>query len=190
MRSLRSKAILLVVVAGMLFAVSGCGQPGSLIEGRYEIRGADGDVVRDTVTGLEWQRCSLGQSWDGRTCVGEAATYTFEEAEQAADDIAGWRLPTIEELRTLVYCSSGEPARFPDIISTSLDPVGSCRGDYQSPTIATEAFPNTLSEGFWSASRSPYFAGIASIVVFRDGVATSPLGRSYRGRVRFVRGGQ
>ncbi|WP_157092244.1 DUF1566 domain-containing protein [Thioalkalivibrio nitratireducens] len=117
---------------------------------RYEVIGTEGAIVRDVVTGLEWQRCSLGHTWDGQTCVGEATGYTQREAQQAASEIAGWRLPTIEELRTLVFCSSGEPARFFD-----HDTRDRCRGQFQRPTIVTEAFPNTPESFFWSASPFP-----------------------------------
>ncbi|MBJ6922970.1 DUF1566 domain-containing protein, partial [Vibrio cholerae] len=43
----------------------------------------DGTVTHHT-TGLIWQRCSLGQSWDGTDCTGEATTFTWEEALAAA----------------------------------------------------------------------------------------------------------
>ena len=61
------------------------------------------------------------------------------------DGFAGysdWCLPTIEELRTLVYCSSGKP-------KTWNDTGKSCKGDYQRPTIASEVFPNTPTPTWW-----------------------------------------
>ena len=54
-RSLFLLVFILICAAG----VYGCGEPGA-IGGRYEIRGNQGDIILDTVTGLEWQRCSLG----------------------------------------------------------------------------------------------------------------------------------
>jgi hypothetical protein len=77
--------------------------------------------VRDTVTGLQWVRCSLGQTWQARTqtdrqtCNGEAGEFNHNDAidlpelMNEAGGYAGytdWRLPTIEELRTLVFCSN------------------------------------------------------------------------------------
>lgn len=44
-----------------------------------------GGVARDKVTGLEWMRCSLGQSCDGKNCTGEAKGYGFYEAKQVAE---------------------------------------------------------------------------------------------------------
>ena len=121
---------------------------------RYEVRGSNGDMIYDTTTQLEWQRCSLGQTWNGRTCTGEANPYTWDQARAAADRVSGWRLPTIDELRTLVYCSSGQPARF-------NSSGRSCSGDYQRPTIVTEAFPETPSSVFWSGSPNAYNSSYA-----------------------------
>jgi len=151
---------------------------------RYEILESQRDVVRDTVTGLEWKRCSLGQSWDGQTCTGEAAHYTWEEAGQAADEVADWRLPTIDELRTLVYCSSSEPARFPGGDGFY------CRGEHQRPTIVIEVFPNNPAYWYWSGSPSrwrPY--DLAWSVNFDEGYAGED-SQSDRSRVRLVRGAQ
>jgi hypothetical protein len=53
-----------------------------------------------------------------------------------------WRMPTIDELKTLVYCSDGK-----------YDTDGSCT-NYKSvePTINSTYFPNTLSMWYWSSS--------------------------------------
>ncbi|MCX7076241.1 MAG: DUF1566 domain-containing protein [Methylococcales bacterium] len=53
-----------------------------------------------------------------------------------------WRMPTIYELKTLVYCSDGK-----------YDTDGSCI-NYKSvePTINSTYFPNTLSGWYWSSS--------------------------------------
>jgi hypothetical protein len=152
---------------------------------RYVILESQRDVARDAVTGLEWQRCSLGQDWDGQTCTGEAAHYTWEEAGQAADAVADWRLPTIDELRTLVYCSSSGPhERFPGN-------GGSCDDGHQQPTIVVEVFPNTPADWYWSGSPSvwrPFDS--AWSVTFDSGGNTEYAGQSSTGRVRLVRGAQ
>jgi hypothetical protein len=70
----------------------------------------DGTVV-DVKTSLQWMRFSLGQTWNGKTNIAEAKRYTWQEALNAADDFnqaggfAGyqdWRVPSIDELKTLV----------------------------------------------------------------------------------------
>jgi len=73
---------------------------------RYRFLGKDQGIVEDIRTKLQWQRCSLGQTWNGATCAGEARKYTLDEAQRIAP--AGWRLPTKDELASLVYCSSGK----------------------------------------------------------------------------------
>lgn len=81
--------------------------------GRY-IENGDGTVT-DTVTQLQWMRCSLGQTWNGAGCSGEQKEMTWEEAKGKTARYAGhgdWRTPSIEELRTLVYCSNGQPRYF------------------------------------------------------------------------------
>ena len=151
----------------------------ALIAGRYQVRSNNGDIIYDTTTGLEWQRCSLGQQWNGRTCTGKAKIYTWDEARAAADQVPGWRLPTIDELKTLIYCSSGKPEKF----------GCECSGDDQSPTIVTEAFPETPSDFFWSASPYAGYSDGAWLVNFRSGIRQL-LAQEYPGRVRLVRGGQ
>jgi len=187
MRPIPTKVGIFVAMIGMLFVVSGCGQSdgpgagrsGTTIEGRYEIQGLAADVVRDAVTGLEWQRCSLGQRWDGRTCTGEAKVYERDEARHAANDIDGWRLPTIDELRTLIHCSSGHPARF-------HDGDGPCQGEFQRPTIVNKAFPNTPSLSFWSGSPRAPNPDYAWVLNFSRGYAGGHF-RTGRNPVRLVR---
>jgi hypothetical protein len=136
-------------------------------QGRYLDLG-DG-VALDTQTGLQWMRCALGQTWNGQTCVGEAKKFNWEDAKKAADknNYAGhsdWRLPTIDELKTLIV-----------------------KG--QTPTINQQVFPNTPSSWFWSGSPSAGLAYCAWCVDFGYGYA-SYYYRGYNGRVRLVRGGQ
>ena len=118
----------------------------SLIAERYQAMGSRGEIIFDTRSALEWQRCSLGQQWTGQACVGEATVSNWQDARRAADEISGWRLPTKEELMTLVYCPSGRPAHFKNTHQR-------CDGEYQPPTIFAAAFPNTRSTRYWSSSR-------------------------------------
>lgn len=62
----------------------------------------NGTVVKDSKTGLFWQRCSVGQSFNGKNCTGEASLYTWQQAiEYAQKQGENWRVPTIDELKTL-----------------------------------------------------------------------------------------
>lgn len=68
----------------------------------------EGDEVLDRTTGWVWMRCSLGQSWNGQTCVGTAQTFNFDGAAAAARSYAGWLVPSVAQLVSLRFCSAGE----------------------------------------------------------------------------------
>ncbi|EIA3112227.1 DUF1566 domain-containing protein [Vibrio cholerae] len=120
----------------------------------YEVN-ADGTVY-DKATNLTWMRCSLGQTWDGKSCIGEAQKYTWDESIKITLNFAGsnaWRLPTVEELDSLVYCSKGRKPSWGPGHKYTRDTNGQCVGDnYQLPTIDISAFPNTPVHYYWSSS--------------------------------------
>ncbi|WP_367270347.1 DUF1566 domain-containing protein [Sulfurovum sp.] len=95
-----------------------------------------GDVVRDSSTGLEWQDDSIG------------STLTWESAithcEELSLDGGGWRLPTVNELVSLVDDSRASPA---------IDPV----------------FQNTASGNYWSSTTYARTTYHAWYVYFSDG---------------------
>ncbi|MFM2328363.1 MAG: hypothetical protein RLZZ494_466, partial [Pseudomonadota bacterium] len=96
-------------------------------QSRYTVA-SSGTEVTDTKTGLTWQRCSAGQSWNGSTCTGSAATYTHEQALAYAKTQTGWRLPSVKELSSLADKGRSNPA------------------------IDTTAFPATASDWYWTSS--------------------------------------
>ncbi len=143
-----------------------------LIAGRYRDHGAG--TVTDIQTGLQWMRFSSGQEWTGGTCVGEAQTYAWQDALDAAKALnrqggyAGyrdWRVPTKEELETLL--------------------VGT-----QSPRIDQATFPNTPASWSWYWSSSVYAVNPdrAWNVLFSNGYV-SALNKADSGHVRLARGG-
>ncbi|MEN9503331.1 MAG: hypothetical protein RI964_2616 [Pseudomonadota bacterium] len=112
-------------------------------------------TVTDTKTSLMWKQCSEGQSGD--RCSGDAAKYKWDDAMskfRSGVSFAGysdWRMPTREELQTLVYCSTGT--------STLVrSDATSCGGNYQSPTINQTAFPNTALSWHWSSTEKDMYA--------------------------------
>jgi hypothetical protein len=109
--------------------------PNQTPDSRYQLH--NNGTVTDKWTGLMWQRCSLGQIWDGSssTCTGSVTRLNWQEALQQADShsLAGysdWRLPNRKELRSIVAY------------------------DRHRPAINTTVFPNTPSFTWWSSS--PY----------------------------------
>ena len=64
-------------------------------------------VWTDPKTGLMWARINIGQRWENGQCVGDAQLLIWEDAPTACKNfqLAGfndWRLPTIDELETLM----------------------------------------------------------------------------------------
>lgn len=163
-------------------------QAATLLHGRYLIL-AEGSEVKDVQTGLVWARCSMGQSWDGKTCTGEARKFTFDEAQGIAGK--GWRVPTVRELLSLVYCST-DIGLYSDDLQDGLGRAKSgCLGSgYVHPTIRSNVFPGTGSE-YWSSSPSDGNRGLTSSqgVVFNSGFVAGFI-RSGAVNVRLLRASQ
>ena len=129
---------------------------------RYELLNSNTEV-KDTQTGLIWQRCSLGQTWSGTSCTGWAASYNWTNALQTAKNMgSGWRIPNVKELDSLI-----EQACY-------------------APSINNVIFPITQVNFYWSSSTPPYNSSIAWIVRFGDGAANVDL-KPNNHHVRLVR---
>ncbi len=94
-------------------------------------------LVTDLRSGVEWMRCSVGQTYELDTgeCAGEIVKLTHEETEQAIkianEELGGrWRLPTKDELRLLV-CTDCPP-----------------------PMIDKIVFPRTAAEPYWTGQQN------------------------------------
>ena len=126
------------------------------------------DNKNGTVTfknnGLMWQRCAVGQVWNGLTCDGDAEKFTWYSAMKLKNHFAGydnWRLPTQIELMTLVHCFNGKfDLKKAKCLSDS--PV-------KKPNIHTLFFSNTQSLWFWSSSPYVYSNHYAWYVDFNQG---------------------
>ncbi len=114
--------------------------------------GGNGTLI-DTQSQRIWLRCSLGMSWTGSSCEGNSLTYSWGAAEAAvvnlnAKQVAGhnnWRLPTVEELNTIVERQCFKPA------------------------INLDAFPFSPEAGFWSSTTAAGINARAWIVHFLHG---------------------
>ena len=161
----------------------------TLIAGCYRDNG-DGTVT-NVRTGLQWMRFALGQEWKDNTHIGEAKKYTWQSALDMVDALncqggyasyCDWRVPTKEELLTLVYCSSGKPKMWNDTGKP-------CQGNYQRPTIYQQAFPNTPTRLFWSSSTDMNDPAYAWSIYFGGGYLYTYLKKDET-YVRLVRGRQ
>lgn len=93
-------------------------------------------TITDLATGLMWKKCLEGQQGVG--CYGKPELYSWELAQQHASMVrsgrfsgySDWRLPTVNELKTLVEQQCTEPA------------------------INLQVFPRMLPAGLWTATAS------------------------------------
>lgn len=129
-------------------------------------------TVTDTETGLIWDRCTWGQT--GADCDGGAAsTHTWSQALGVAITANtanhkghnDWRLPNRTELESLVDITRWNPA------------------------IDTSAFPNTVSNWYWSSTSYTPFPAFAWYVHFDYGYSFGEY-RVLNFHVRLVRRGQ
>lgn len=121
-------------------------------------------AVKDKVTGLMWQNQSATGTYTnyGDNRVGDASKYAADNATLCG--LSGWRLPTVDELQTIVDYSK----------------------PYPGPTINTTWFPNTPGYLYWSSSPYVGDSNYAWGVGFHNGDVT---GFNY-GAVRLVRANQ
>lgn len=154
--------------------------PDAYMAERYEaIEG--GSVIRDKVTGLEWQRCTIGQTWGGTSCEGLRSEFTYAEAENTQAN--GWRLPTDLELSSLIYCSSGKPTyRNFDAVS-----MFRCESVNAWPTIDQAAFPKTERRKYWASMSTEGSTTRTPSVDFQSGAVKMMDTASNRYVVRLVR---
>ena len=120
--------------------------------GRFEDLG--GGRVLDRDAGLEWFRCSVGQSYRAGQCRNKPYILRWTEAKLMVEEVSeksgtAWRLPTISEMSSLTEKQCRRP---------SLNPT---------------AFPGVLIENYWTLDDSPYRG-------YRCGVYTFNAGRSCR----------
>ena len=131
---------------------------------------ARGQFARDLTMGIEWLRCSIGQRWSEETqnCVGEIIPLDFDLIEQAItqanSQLGGeWRLPTENELVTLICKECGKPM------------------------IDAKTFPNTLSDSYWTSNRNGMSSRHQISVNFRTGYSYARFLRTQFLAVRLVR---
>ena len=121
--------------------------PDSWGESRYIIS-ADGNEVSDIHTNLIWQRCVLGQAWNGSTCSGSADQFDLSNVLNAGDD--EWRLPNVKELSSLAALDGGK-------------------------RLNSTVFPDHIEAYHWSISNNHRNSGYLYVVNFNDSDNSSDL---------------
>jgi len=146
----------------------------SPIHGRYLDNG-DGTVA-DIVNKLRWKRCAEGQTWTGNTCAGEVKAYKWDDLPKPSD---GWRVPTVEEAKTLLYCKStkkwGESlavTKDSEFRPNEFEERYVCGKEISqtsdSPSIDQDVFVNSPL-WTWTSSEYSTFPGFTWVVNFFDG---------------------
>jgi len=133
----------------VLWKVAGDGLP----DANYEDLG--NGTVKDLITGLVWQQVldSGTYSWSAMGATGSAQAY----CKTLALEGGGWRLPTSNELMSLVDYTKPPPG----------------------PTINAKAFPGTPAEVFWTAtplfgaSTHAWYVGFDEGIVYGYGITGS-----------------
>lgn len=125
----------------------------------------DGSIVRHVPTGLEWQRCARGQIWNGSACTGAASIHTWQATLSIADASDGWRLPNVNEMRTIAE---------------------RCR---TAPAVNQQVFPNAPGAAFISGSPSAANPDQVWVVNFVSG-NDNRINKSSGAHVRLVRDSQ
>ena len=90
-------------------------------------------TVKDNGTGLVWQKCSIGQTYSDGDCTGTEEVVNWQNALSRCNALPAysgknWRLPNINELKSILDMSKNSPA------------------------IHKVFFPNTRSGPYWSSS--------------------------------------
>jgi hypothetical protein len=125
----------------------------------------------DQKTKLTWSRCSVGTTWkEGGKCAGSVKFMRLDEARLYAQKLGhGWRVPTVEELHSIIEqkCSS--------------------------PAINSEVFPNVKNWGegapYWSTTRIKEMPPLVYYIDFGSGEEDGHT-KGFAMAVRLVRSGQ
>ena len=93
---------------------------------------ASGEILH-IQSNVVFMRCSIGQQWNGTTCVGEPTAYSWQQAllvsvESDFNNSTNWRLPNIKELNVITERACVRPS------------------------INDSIFPNTSPDDYWTST--------------------------------------
>ena len=129
----------------------------------------DNGTVTDKETHITWMRCALGQQWNGKTCIGKAQAYSWQEARDAVAELNSntfgeptqWRLPYVPELASIT-----ERKCF-------------------APRVNMKVFPATPSKAFWTGMERKGDSDKAYAIDFGQG-SVMPSKKSYAAYIRLM----
>jgi hypothetical protein len=163
----------------------------------------DGLVI-DIDNNLMWMRCEFGQTWNGVYCEGKAERLKFDEAQSTAKrtnygGYSNWRVPTIQEINSLVYCENGIRIQYlqngfwskkteEDNSYCKIDYVFDLRGVRDLLDLLDKNFINIWGE-YWSSSPHSQYSESAWAVSFFEGNDVVKNRHEFV-EVRLVRSGQ
>ncbi len=95
----------------------------------------DGGEILHVPSNLVFMRCTIGQQWDGDTCIGDAEPYSWQQALALSvgyqfNEKNSWRLPNVKELAVIVERACVRPS------------------------ISEDSFPKTPADDFWTSTPS------------------------------------
>ena len=154
-------------ISGVALGACDKNKPASTPTSRFVLN--EGEAF-DQKTKLTWSRCSVGATWKkGGKCTGFVKMLRLDEAKQYAKQLGGgWRVPTIDELSSIVEQTCSQPA------------------------INSTVFPNVknLGEGapYWSITKIKEMPQLIYYVDFFGGDADGHT-KGFSLAVRLVRSG-
>lgn len=146
---------------------------------RYRYQGANNELVLDAFTGLQWKRCTIGQTWNqaSSSCDGTPSMLnSYQAISYEGVDAEGWRMARLDELKSIMYYCSAIPMDY-----------AFCNTD--AAKIHQSTFPNTPTDrSFHSASELSGYPGVYLKLNFGDGSAVGTnMSTATQNYVRLVR---
>lgn len=131
---------------------------------RYTYAGAHSELVIDNVSGLTWERCLFGQTWNNasKTCDGAATQLNETQAyNMKTPGPDGWRLASPSELGTLAFCNSEVVPYFrPQATLPGGD--ADCAMANEKWGVMMDVFPSPVTDKSLYTSDIYYDSGISS----------------------------